>query len=206
MRPAVSVFTSDAAVAAAALAAMPMIALMMPVDAGASIADGGFIAAGQTNMLSAIQVAGSLVQIGVLGLLAACGSGSALSVWAVLKLMSVFRFAGGAYWHFASRGSAYRLTTPAAAAAAAVAGAGAGAAAAALHLPDNGKQQQDEPQQSQQQPQQQPPEAGAPGQLLAGDDEATAARLRAQQPQQPQPQLQPHELRRRAVTGGETVI
>lgn len=33
-----------------------MIAALMPVDAGASIADGGFIAAGQTNTLSAIQV------------------------------------------------------------------------------------------------------------------------------------------------------
>jgi Na+-driven multidrug efflux pump len=35
---------------------IPMIALLMPIDAGASIADGGFIAAGQTNTLSAIQV------------------------------------------------------------------------------------------------------------------------------------------------------
>jgi hypothetical protein len=54
--PLVGIFTSDPTVAAMCAAIIPMIALLMPVDAGASIADGGFIAAGQTNTLSAIQV------------------------------------------------------------------------------------------------------------------------------------------------------
>lgn len=57
-QPLVWVFTADPAVAQMCLGIIPMIALLMPVDAGASIADGGFIAAGQTNMLSAIQVHG----------------------------------------------------------------------------------------------------------------------------------------------------
>lgn len=56
--PLIAVFTSDAAVTGMVLGIMPMIAALMPLDAGASIADGGFIAAGQTNMLSAIQVGG----------------------------------------------------------------------------------------------------------------------------------------------------
>ena len=106
-RPLVAVFTSDATVTAMCLAIMPMISILMPVDAGASIADGGFIAAGQTNTLSAIQVSGSIAQFAALSWAAAGGAASALTVWAVLKLMSVFRFAGGAYMHFFSPRSAY---------------------------------------------------------------------------------------------------
>lgn len=106
-RPLVAVFTNDAVVTQMCLAIIPMIALLMPIDAGASIADGGFIAAGQTNMLSAIQVFGSLTQMLALSWAVSSGAGSALVVWGVLKLMSVFRFGGGAYMHFVSSTSAY---------------------------------------------------------------------------------------------------
>jgi hypothetical protein len=105
--PLVSIFTSDAVVAQMSLAIIPMIALGMPIDAGASIADGGFIAAGRTNTLSAIQVCGSAAQFAVLSWAAAAGMASTMTTWGVLKLMSVFRFAGGAYMHFYSSDSAY---------------------------------------------------------------------------------------------------
>jgi hypothetical protein len=52
-------------------------------------------------------VFGSLAQFAVLSWAAANGAASAFTVWAVLKLMSLFRFAGGAYVHFLSPISAY---------------------------------------------------------------------------------------------------
>lgn len=53
------------------------------------------------------QVFGSVVQFGALSWAVAAGAASTLTVWAVLKLMSVFRVAGGAYMHFYSSTSAY---------------------------------------------------------------------------------------------------
>jgi Na+-driven multidrug efflux pump len=105
--PLVSLFTKDAAVAVLGGAVMPVIALCMPVDAGASIMDGGLIAAGQTNALSVIQVAGSLIQYAVLALLVARGFDSVAYVWGVLKVLSLARLGGGYWLHFVSRRSAY---------------------------------------------------------------------------------------------------
>lgn len=105
--PLVHLFTKDAAVAVMAGAIMPVIAVCMPLDAGASIMDGGLIAAGQTNALSVIQVVGSLVQYGVLAYLVAHGLDSVVTVWAVLKILTMVRLAAGYWLHFASARSAY---------------------------------------------------------------------------------------------------
>jgi hypothetical protein len=105
--PLVGLFTKDAAVALLGGAVMPVIALCMPIDAGASIMDGGLIAAGQTNALSVIQVAGSLVQYAVLALLVSRGYDSVAYVWGVLKVLSLARLGGGYWLHFVSRRSAY---------------------------------------------------------------------------------------------------
>uniref|UniRef100_A0A383W375 Protein DETOXIFICATION n=1 Tax=Tetradesmus obliquus TaxID=3088 RepID=A0A383W375_TETOB len=105
--PLVGLFTKDAAVALLGGAVMPVIALCMPIDAGASIMDGGLIAAGQTNALSVVQVAGSLVQYAVLAVLVSRGYDSVAYVWGVLKVLSLARLSGGYWLHFVSGGSAY---------------------------------------------------------------------------------------------------
>jgi uncharacterized membrane protein YgcG len=105
--PLVGLFTKDAAVALLGGAVMPIIALCMPIDAGASIMDGGLIAAGQTNALSVIQVAGSLVQYAVLAILVSRGYDSVACVWGVLKVLSLARLGGGYWLHFVSQRSAY---------------------------------------------------------------------------------------------------
>jgi Na+-driven multidrug efflux pump len=105
--PLVGLFTKDAAVALLGGAVMPVIALCMPIDAGASIMDGGLIAAGQTNALSVIQVAGSLVQYAVLAILVSRGYDSVAYVWGVLKVLSLARLGGGYWLHFVSQRSAY---------------------------------------------------------------------------------------------------
>lgn len=103
----VGLFTKDAAVAALAGVILPIIAVIMPLDAAASITDGGLIAAGQTNALSVIQVLGTLVQYGVMAALLSAGMNSVVHVWAVLKVLTVARLAGGLWMHFGSRQSAY---------------------------------------------------------------------------------------------------
>jgi hypothetical protein len=104
----VGLFTKDAAVAALACAIMPVIAFFMPLDAAASITDGGLIAAGQTNALSVIQVLGTLVQYGVMAMLIKGGMDSVVYVWAVLKVMTLARLGGGLFVHFGSRRSAFK--------------------------------------------------------------------------------------------------
>lgn len=103
--PLLRVFTTDAAVLGAAAAVLPLLCLFFPVDAVGSVMDGGFIAAGQPGLLSAIQVGGSLVQAAALALLAerSGGAASVLAVWSVLKILSVVRCVGGAVVHFGSR-------------------------------------------------------------------------------------------------------
>lgn len=113
----VGLFTKDAAVAALACAIMPVIAVCMPLDAAASITDGGLIAAGQTNALSVIQVLGTLVQYGVMAVLINMGLDSVVYVWGVLKVMTLARLGGGLYIHFGSKSSAYKPKAAAAAAA-----------------------------------------------------------------------------------------
>ncbi len=56
-----------------------------------------------------MQVCGSLVQYAALCWLVANNAVSVSGVWAVLKLLTVFRLAGGSYVHFASPWSAYQL-------------------------------------------------------------------------------------------------
>jgi hypothetical protein len=112
----VGLFTSDTAVAALASAIIPIIAVCMPLDAAASITDGGLIAAGQTNALSVMQVVGTLVQYALMAALLRAGMGSVVHVWAVLKVLTVARLSGGLWLHFASARSAYRSRTPKAAA------------------------------------------------------------------------------------------
>jgi len=106
-QPLVALFTRDTTVAVLAGAIMPVIAVFMPLDAGASIMDGGLIAAGQTNTLSVIQVAGSLVQYAALAVLMANGMESVVTVWVVLKVLTLARLAGGFWLHFRSKQSAY---------------------------------------------------------------------------------------------------
>jgi hypothetical protein len=115
----VGLFTRDAAVSALACAIMPVIAFCMPLDAAASITDGGLIAAGQTNALSVIQVLGTLVQYAVMAVLIKMGMDSVVYVWAVLKVMTLARLGGGLYIHFGSRRSAFKPNGPPAASAAA---------------------------------------------------------------------------------------
>lgn len=147
--PLVSAFTADPLVASLAGGILPVIIACMPLDAAASILDGGLIAAGQTNALSVIQVAGSLVQYGLLAWLVATGSGSVFNVWAVLKVLTAARLLGGAWVHFGSRRSAYK---PAAgAAAAAVPAAAAVVAADALQQPAEQHRQLEQPLEHQQQ-------------------------------------------------------
>ncbi len=55
-QPLVSLFSSDVAVVATALSALPLVCAMLPLDAAASITDGGLMAASQTDALSIIQV------------------------------------------------------------------------------------------------------------------------------------------------------
>lgn len=111
--PIVELFTRDAAVAALAGAAIPLVAFCMPLDALASIMDGGLIAAGQTNALSAIQILGSLLQYAALAVLLAAGrGGDVAAVWGVLKLLSLARAGGGWWLHFVSRSTAYGATPP----------------------------------------------------------------------------------------------
>lgn len=122
----VGLFTKDAAVAALACTIMPVIAACMPLDAAASITDGGLIAAGQTNALSVIQVLGTLVQYAVMLGLVRAGLDSVVYVWAVLKVMTLARLGGGLFIHFGSRRSAFRASTPKGDAAASAAGAAEG--------------------------------------------------------------------------------
>jgi len=103
--PLLRIFTTDVSVLNAAAAVLPLLCLFFPVDAVGSVMDGGFIAAGQPGLLSAIQVGGSLVQAAALALLAerSGGAASVLAVWSVLKILSVVRCAGGAFVHLGSR-------------------------------------------------------------------------------------------------------
>lgn len=65
---------------------LPLICAFFPVDAAASIMDGALMAAKQTNYMSAVQIAGSVVQYGVIASLAATGNINILTVWAALKV------------------------------------------------------------------------------------------------------------------------
>jgi Na+-driven multidrug efflux pump len=56
MQPVIAFFTSDAAVKAVAASTLPLVAVLLPLDAAASIMDGGLLAASQTDLLSVIQV------------------------------------------------------------------------------------------------------------------------------------------------------
>eukprot|EP00879_Flechtneria_rotunda_P008430 GHRR01008831.1.p1 GENE.GHRR01008831.1~~GHRR01008831.1.p1 ORF type:complete len:403 (+),score=118.67 GHRR01008831.1:1447-2655(+) len=106
--PVVGFFTRDTAVAALGVSCLPIVAGYMPLDAAASVVDGGLIAAGQTNSLSVIQMAGAVLQYIALAWIVAQGRVDLFSIWFVLKLSTVARLAGGAWVHFASSRSVYR--------------------------------------------------------------------------------------------------
>lgn len=103
----VQVFTADPVVAAIVTSVIPVVAFMFPTDALASIMDGAFLASAQTNALSFIQVAGSLLQYAMLTALVAAGRVDLLSIWLVLKSMTFVRLLSGWYVHFMSSISAY---------------------------------------------------------------------------------------------------
>ncbi len=100
-------FTNDAAVKLAAMATLPMVCLLFPMDAAASIMDGCLLAAQQHDFLAGTQIAGSIVQFAALSYLVSNGMINVLTVWGVLKLLTVFRTIGGVYANFLSPKSAY---------------------------------------------------------------------------------------------------
>ncbi|KAG2500414.1 hypothetical protein HYH03_001984 [Edaphochlamys debaryana] len=105
--PLIAIFTSDPVVKAHALAALPMICVLFPLDAVASILDGSLLAAKQSNYLSVVQIAGSIIQYAMLVALAPAGMVSTYTVWAALKIMTFVRALGGAYRDYHSPRSAY---------------------------------------------------------------------------------------------------
>ncbi|GFR41644.1 hypothetical protein Agub_g2379, partial [Astrephomene gubernaculifera] len=107
----IAVFTRDAAVVQLVMTALPMICLLFPLDAAASIFDGSLLAAKQSNYLSAVQIAGSVVQYGVMWWLVAAGNVTTFTVWAALKIVPVFRLIGGVLRTYFSPHSAYSLAT-----------------------------------------------------------------------------------------------
>ena len=105
------------------------------MDAAASIMDGSLMASKQTNFLSATQIAGAGVQYVALLSLASHNMVSTLSVWSCLKLLTLFRMAGGLLRNFSSPLSAYSEQQHTAAQAAAAAAPGAAAAPVAARVP-----------------------------------------------------------------------
>ena len=94
------------------LAALPLVACFLPLDALVSIMDGCLVAAGQTGYLSAIQIAGTGLQFLGLLFLGSQHMISTLSIWACLKLVTLFRLAGGCVRNLASSKSVYYLPRP----------------------------------------------------------------------------------------------
>ncbi|KAJ9513831.1 hypothetical protein QJQ45_020908 [Haematococcus lacustris] len=105
--PVTRFFTSDAAVIAQVLTTLPLVALLFPLDAAASIMDGSLLAAKQTDYMSAVQIAGSALQYGCLVWLSSNNLISSMSIWAVLKVLTIVRVGGGVYRTWMSPASAY---------------------------------------------------------------------------------------------------
>ncbi|EFJ47754.1 hypothetical protein VOLCADRAFT_91656 [Volvox carteri f. nagariensis] len=89
------------------LGALPMICIFFPLDAAAAIMDGSLLAAKQSNFMSAVQIAGSVVQYVVLSYLAATGNVTSLTVWSALKILNVLRVVGGVSRNYYSARSGY---------------------------------------------------------------------------------------------------
>lgn len=104
-------FTADPAVVTQVLWTLPMVAAFLPLDALASIMDGSLMASKQTNYLSYVQIAGAGVQYIALLYLASNNMVTTLSVWSCLKLLTLFRMAGGLTRNFLSSESAYAVGT-----------------------------------------------------------------------------------------------
>jgi Na+-driven multidrug efflux pump len=103
----VAVFTNDAAVKLAAGATLPLVCALFPLDAAASIMDGCLLAAQQHDYLAAVQIVGSVAQFAALSWLVSNGQVNVMTVWGVLKLLTVFRTVGGVHANFLSPRSAY---------------------------------------------------------------------------------------------------
>ncbi|GLI71113.1 hypothetical protein VaNZ11_016204 [Volvox africanus] len=114
--PFIAFFTRDPVVVAHVLAALPMLCLFFPIDAAAAIMDGSLLAAKQSNYMSAVQIAGSVVQYFVLAYLAAAGNINSLTVWSALKILIVCRVVGGVMRNYYSPKSGYNSAAVAAAA------------------------------------------------------------------------------------------
>ncbi|GAX82713.1 hypothetical protein CEUSTIGMA_g10139.t1 [Chlamydomonas eustigma] len=110
--PMTQLFTSDVAVVAQVLMALPMVAFFLPVDALSSIMDGGLMAAKQTDYLSYIQIAGSGIQYLALLWIGTNSLVSVFSVWSCLKVLTVFRLSGGIFRNFFSHQSGYLFIFP----------------------------------------------------------------------------------------------
>ncbi|GIL64657.1 hypothetical protein Vafri_18572 [Volvox africanus] len=106
--PFIAFFTRDPVVVAHVLAALPMLCVFFPIDAAAAIMDGSLLAAKQSNYMSAVQIAGSVVQYFVLAYLAAAGNINSLTVWSALKILIVCRVVGGVVRNYYSPKSGYK--------------------------------------------------------------------------------------------------
>lgn len=85
-----SLFTSDAAVAAAAGAVMPVMAAFMPVDAAAAVLEGGLLGASETAWVARCTILVSAACLAAL-LGARAAGGGLLGVWLSFKTLSVGR-------------------------------------------------------------------------------------------------------------------
>ncbi|GFR41653.1 hypothetical protein Agub_g2395 [Astrephomene gubernaculifera] len=103
----IAVFTRDTAVVQLVMSALPLICIFFAIDAAGSIMDGSLLAAKQSTYMSAVQIAGSVVQYFALLYIASSGNVGTFSVWAVIKVMPVFRLFGGGWRNFVSARSAY---------------------------------------------------------------------------------------------------
>ncbi|MEW5309288.1 MAG: hypothetical protein WDW38_001184 [Sanguina aurantia] len=95
-----NVFTVDPVVIHQVAMALPMVCLMFPLDAAASIMDGSLLAARQTNFMSYTQMAGAIVQCTMLYALVVYSNISVLSTWGCLKLLTFVRIGAGVYRNF----------------------------------------------------------------------------------------------------------
>ncbi|GIL85921.1 hypothetical protein Vretifemale_14446, partial [Volvox reticuliferus] len=112
--PFIAFFTRDPAVVAHVLAALPMLCIFFPIDAAAAIMDGSLLAAQQSNYMSAVQIAGSVVQYFVFAYLAATSNINSLTVWSALKILVVCRVVGGVTRNYYSPKSGYKSAVVAA--------------------------------------------------------------------------------------------
>ncbi|KAF5829360.1 hypothetical protein DUNSADRAFT_16194 [Dunaliella salina] len=87
---------------------LPLVCALFPLDAAASILDGSLLAAKQTDYMSYVQIVASVLQYCTLVYLSANSLVNNLTIWSVLKVLSLFRCVGGVYRDWFSKDSAYK--------------------------------------------------------------------------------------------------